>query len=106
MAPLRRAQRVAVWSWVVLSVVAWNGVYDLILTRGIKDYLLRNALHDAGRGPEVSMTLLLDTTVWEAFWISTLWASILLLAGLWTIRALSHPVGAPGHLPPEGGSRV
>jgi hypothetical protein len=90
----------------VLSVVAWNGVYDLILTRGIKDYLLRSALHQAGRGPEVSMTALLDTTVWEAFWLSTLWASILLLAGLWTIRAVSRSRGAAGHLPPDGGSHA
>ena len=33
------------------------------------------------------MTALLDFTVSEAFWVSTLWASVILLAGLWTVRA-------------------
>ena len=87
MRKLERAERVAVGLWLVLAVVVWNGVYDLLLTRGIKDYLLRNALHRAGRGPDVSMTASLDFTVTQAFWISTLWASVILLAGLWTVRA-------------------
>ena len=85
---LGRAERIAVGLWIVLAVVVWNGVYDLLLTRGIKDYLLRNALHEAGRGPEVSMTALFDFTVSEAFWVSTLWASVILGAGLWTVRAM------------------
>ena len=85
---LGRAERIAVGLWIVLAVVVWNGVYDLLLTRGIKDYLLRNALHEAGRGPQVSMTALLDFTVSEAFWVSTLWASVILLAGLWTVRLM------------------
>jgi hypothetical protein len=89
MRKLDRRERVAVTVWLVLTLVVWNGIYDLLLTRGIKDYLLRNALHQAGRGPEVSMTALLDFTVWEAFWVSTLWASVILFAGLWTVRMFS-----------------
>jgi hypothetical protein len=98
MRKLQRAERTAVGVWIVLTLVVWNGVYDLLLTRGIKDYVLRNALHEAGRGPEVSMTALLDLTVTEAFWVSTLWASVILFAGLWTVRLLSRH-GA--HSPPE-----
>lgn len=86
---LERTERIAVGVWIVLAITVWNGVYDLLLTRGIKDYLLRNALHQAGRGPEVSMTAILDFTVSEAFWVSTLWASVLLFAGLWTVRLMS-----------------
>ena len=84
---LDRVERIAVGAWLVLSIVVWNGIYDLLLTRGIKDYVLRNALHEARRGPAVSMTALLDFTVSEAFWVATLWASVILCAGLWTIRA-------------------
>ena len=47
MRKLERAERVAAGLWLVLAVVVWNGVYDLLLTRGIKDYLLRDALHGA-----------------------------------------------------------
>lgn len=95
MRKLQRRERLAVTVWLVLTVVVWNGVYDLLLTRGIKDYLLRNALHQAGRGPEVSMTALLDFTVWEAFWVSTLWASVILLAGLWTLRTFASHHTSP-----------
>jgi hypothetical protein len=88
MRTLTRAERIAVGLWIVLAIVVWNGVYDVLVARGIKDYLLRNALHEAGRGPDVSMTALLDVTVTQAIWLSTLWASVILLAGLWTVRLL------------------
>ena len=51
MRKLERGERIAVGVWLVVAVVVWNGIYDLLQTRGIKDYLLRNALHQAGRGP-------------------------------------------------------
>jgi hypothetical protein len=91
---LRRAERIAVAVWIGLALVVWNGVYDLLLTRGIKDYLLRNALHQAGRGPDVSMTTLMDMTVNEAFWVSMLWASVILFAGLLTVRMFSARGGS------------
>jgi hypothetical protein len=90
MRALDRRERIAAAVWVVIAIVAWNGVYDILLTRGVKDYLLRNALHLAGRGPAVSMTERMDAAVAEAFWLATLAASILLLAGLWTIRLLAR----------------
>jgi hypothetical protein len=92
MRKLERRERIAVAIWLVVALVVWNGVYDLLMTRGIKDYLLRQALHQAGRGPEVSMTALIDLAITEATWISTLWASVILLAGLITIRLLSNRV--------------
>jgi hypothetical protein len=87
---LPRNERIAVTVWVIVAVVVWNGVYDLLMTRGIKDYLLRQALHQAGRGPEVSMTALIDLAITEATWVSTLWASAILLTGLMTIRLLTR----------------
>jgi hypothetical protein len=90
MRKLPRNERIAVTVWVIVAVVVWNGVYDLLMTRGIKDYLLRQALHQAGRGPEVSMTALIDLAITEATWVSTLWASAILLAGLMTIRLLTR----------------
>lgn len=90
MRKLQRHERIAVAVWLMVALVVWNGVYDLLMTRGIKDYLLRQALHQAGRGPEVSMTALIDLAITEAIWVSTLWASVILLAGLMTIRMLSR----------------
>lgn len=90
MRKLHRQERIAVTVWLIVAVVVWNGVYDLLMTRGIKDYLLRQALHQAGKGPEVSMTALIDLAITEATWVSTLWASVILLTGLLTIRLLTH----------------
>lgn len=85
--PLERRERAAVILWLLLGVVVWNGLYDLLLTRGIKDYLLQQALHEAGRGPaSMPLALAMDVTVRDAVWIATLWASIIVCAGLLTVR--------------------
>lgn len=85
--PLERRERTAAILWLLLGVVVWNGLYDLLLTRGIKDYLLQQALHEAGRGPaSMPLALAMDITVRDAVWIATLWASIIVGAGLLTVR--------------------
>jgi hypothetical protein len=86
MTPLGRRKRIAVWLWVVISVVVWNGLYDELLARSTQTYLFRQAIHQAGLGPWVDLTTALDVAVRDAVWLSTLWANLLLLAGLVTIR--------------------
>ena len=81
-----RSQRTAVWIWIAIAVVVWNGLYDLLLNRAAKDYLFRAALHHAGRGPAVSLSEMMYVAVRDAALISTLWAGIILAAGLWTVR--------------------
>jgi hypothetical protein len=109
MARLTRPERIGVWIWVIVAVVAWNGIYDVLLNRGAKDYLFRAALHDAGRGPSVPMALVMDLVVEEAIWVSTLWAGVILLAGLFTVRLLrctsqlpTSPPSRPGDEPRFG----
>ena len=86
--PLTRRERILVTVWLVLVFALWNGLYDLTLNEGIKEYLFRSALHEAGRGPRVLIATVLDAAVHKAIWISTFWASLVLLAGLLTIRTL------------------
>jgi hypothetical protein len=86
MTPLGRGQRIAVGIWLIVALVAWNGLYDLLLARSTQNYLFRTAMHDAGLAPAVDLTAALDYAVLEAVWISTLWAGLLLAAGLVTIR--------------------
>ena len=86
MTPLSRRERWLVGLWVVLGIVLWNGIYDMVLGEGIKEYLFRSALHEAGRAPRPSLAVVLDGTIFKALWISTLWSSVVLLAGLLTIR--------------------
>ena len=95
MRPLPRAQRVAAILWIVVSVVVWNGVYDLVLVRGIKETLLYTALFDAGRGSAPDVRRLMDISVFNATWISTVWASAILLAGLLTIRLVGRDAAGP-----------
>lgn len=88
-ASVTRRERAAVVLWVILAAIIWNGIYDVLVTRGVKEYLLRRAMHDAGRGPDVQLALMMDLTVRDAAWMATLWASVILLAGLWTIRTVA-----------------
>jgi hypothetical protein len=82
-----RERRLAVL-WLAVGVVLWNGVYDMTLGEGIKEYLFRSALHEAGRGPRMSIAAVLDPFVFDAVWIATFWASLVTLAGLVTIRVM------------------
>jgi hypothetical protein len=85
---LTRRERALAGLWIVLAFALWNGVYDMTLGEGIKEYLFRSALHEAGRAPRVSIASVLDPFVFDAIWISTFWASLVMLAGLVTIRAM------------------
>ena len=88
MTRLSRRERWLVGLWLVLGIALWNGVYDMMMAEGIKEYLFRSALHEAGRGPRPAIATVLDGTIFKAVWISTLWASVVLLAGLVTIRVM------------------
>lgn len=93
MRPPSRAERVAIALWVLLAVLAGNGLYDVLLTRGVKAYLFRWALHEAGRGPAVPMAQIMEVTVRDAIWVSTGWAGVILIVGFVTmglIRRRSH----------------
>src|SRR5690606_2174786 len=92
---LSRRERFLVGLWVVLAAALWNGGYDMVLIEGIKEYLFRSALHEAGRGPDITIASVLDGTIFKAVWISTFWASVVMLAGMITIRALRRPNGSP-----------
>jgi hypothetical protein len=91
MAPLSRRERLLVGLWLVLGLVLWNGVYDMTLGEGIKEYLFRSALHEAGRAPRVSIAAVLSPFLFDAVWVATFWASLVVLAGLVTIRTLTRP---------------
>ena len=98
MTALGRRERIAVGLWLILAVVVWNGLYDLLLARSTQNYLFRQAIHQAGLGPWVDLTTALDVAVRDAAWLSTLWACLLLLAGLITIRRLVPSRHAPADL--------
>ena len=98
--PARRRRQAALL-WLAAGVVVWNGIYDLLLTRGVKEYLFRHALHEAGGGPFVPMARIMEQTVGDAVWISSIWAALIVAAGWLTIWWVAGPLarggrGAPG----------
>jgi hypothetical protein len=86
--PLSRAERFAVGLWIVLALGFGNAIYDLLVTRGIKEYLFRYALAEAGKGPVARLSDTMDGIVRDASWISLLAGSIILLAGMLTVWML------------------
>ena len=85
---LQRREAIAVAGWLILGTVLWNGVYDLVVGQGLREYLFRSALHDAGRAPLMSVRAVVDPYIVDAIWISTFWASLVTLAGLLTVRMM------------------
>ena len=88
MKPLDRREKVALALWMVVGVGLWNAMYDQILEKGIKEYLFRSTLHEAGRAPQVAIATVLEPFLFDAVWVSTFWAGAIVLAGLLTIRML------------------
>jgi len=85
---LRRGEKIAVALWLVLGIGIWNAMYDQILEKGIKEYLFRSTLHEAGRAPQVAIASVLEPFLFDAVWVSTFWAGLIMLAGFVTIRML------------------
>ena len=91
MQPLVRRQRIALTIWIVLAVALWNGIFEMMVVRGVKEYLFRAALHEVGRRPFTPIGDVMDPAIFHATWVATLWTSIILLAALVTIRAFDRP---------------
>jgi len=75
--------------WVVLAVVLWNAIFEMLVDQGVKQYLFRAALHEAGRAPFVPIRDVMDPAIYRATWVATMWTSIGLLAGMLTLRRRS-----------------
>ena len=85
---LQRREKVAIAVWMVLGLGLWNAMYDQILEKGIKEYLFRSTLHEAGRAPQVAIATVMEPFLFDALWGSTVWAGLVMLAGRLTIRML------------------
>ena len=77
--------------WIGLGVVVWNGVFDLLMTRGVKEYLYRQAAHELGRGERVTMREIMDETMTDAAVKASIWAVLVAGAGILTVIAV-HPL--------------
>ena len=83
-----RRRQFAAAAWLVIALVVGNGTYDLIMTRAVEQHLQRAAMFEAGRGPAPDTKLAMRNAVYDATWKGTLAGSLVLLAGLITIRCV------------------
>ena len=51
----RARRRTAVLLWAAFAVVVWNAVFDQVVIEAGRDYLTRQALHQQGQGPGVTI---------------------------------------------------
>jgi hypothetical protein len=78
-------RRALVIVWLGIGVVVWNGVFDVLMTRGVKEYLYRQAAHELGRGEPFTMRQIMGETMTDAAVKASIWAVLLSGAGLLTV---------------------
>jgi hypothetical protein len=79
-------RRALVIVWLGIGVVVWNGVFDVLMTRGVKEYLYRQAAHELGRdGERVTMREIMNETMADAAVRASIWAVLLSGAGILTV---------------------
>lgn len=83
---LPRRDRIFVIVWIVLAIALWNAIFEMLIVQGVRQYLFRAALHDAGRAPFVRIADVMDPAIYRATWVATMWTSIVLLAAMLTLR--------------------
>ena len=88
MIPRTPGERLALGLWVLLAAFIGNGIYDVLMSRGIKEFLLRHALSEAGVAPAVPLAPLMHTTALRAAGVGVLWAGLVLLVGCATMRIM------------------
>ena len=79
--------RVMAVLWLALGVAVWNGFFDLYVSRGAREYGQLRVEHELGRGPDPDMNAVMDRAIRDGVQASTIWATLIVLAGWTTIWA-------------------
>ena len=86
--PRTPRERLAAALWVMLAIFIGNGIYDVLVARGIKEVLYQHALSEASGGATVPLAAMMRTTVHRATGVGVLWAGMILAVGVATLRLL------------------
>lgn len=92
-------RRRLVWLWIGIGVVVWNGVFDLVVRRGMTEYLFRQAAFDAGRGERYTMHDVMDLAIRHATLIASAWAIAITAAGVATVMILARIQHSESRIP-------
>ena len=77
----------------LISLAVWNGIFDLLVSRGERDYFWAEARHAAGQRPPVVLHDMMAEAIAYARIVSTWWAGVTLAAGLLLIWYVRRPTG-------------
>jgi hypothetical protein len=92
----RRARGVAYGLCLFTAVLVWNGIFGLLVSRGEKQYLLDQARHELGLGPEASLPSRMEGTIHDGVREATRWAAVVFVLGAVAVRLGSRPREAEG----------
>lgn len=81
------SRRVLVGMWLAVSVLIWNVIFDLYVSRGVHEYLQAAAEAELGRGAIPSMYHLMEWTQRRGAWSASVWALVVFAAGCLTVFA-------------------
>jgi hypothetical protein len=95
----RVGRRWALVAWAVFGVVVWNVVFDAGVIRAGRDYLTRQALHQQGRGPAITIRQIMTPGVATAARRATVSGASILAIGVLGVWAAGRRRRA-GPLPP------
>jgi hypothetical protein len=73
--------RVALF-WLVVSFVIWNGFFDILITRGEKQYLLSQARAELGLEPPRTIDEVMGRTIADARRVASIWAILVFVSGI------------------------
>lgn len=92
----RRAVRWAILIWLGVTAVVWNGFFDLLISRGEKQYFLEQARYELRLGPEPSLDAIMKRTRGDAVRVASLWGLFVFASGVATTVLLARdpPKGA------------
>lgn len=72
--------------WLSLGALAWNATFDLWMTAETRQYLLREAMWELGRGPQPVLSDEMAAAARGAVIRASLWTIVIVSAGLLTLR--------------------
>lgn len=75
--------------WLVVGIALWNGIFDLYVSRGAREYLQLQAQSELGIVPQPSMAVVMARAERMGLIAATLWATAVVAGGWITIRLVS-----------------
>jgi len=82
--------RILIVVWCVIGIVLWCALFDWWMHGASREYLIRVATHELGRGPEPVLADLMADARRSGIVRATFWSGLVTAAGLLTLRVVTR----------------